>query len=71
MELLHKVAFVLLVVGGLNWGFEAFDYNLVEKLLGTWPAVVMVVYILVALSALYLALTHKTHCKACVSGSKM
>lgn len=65
------VAFVLLVVGGLNWGLVAFGYNLVESLLGSWPAVVMVVYVLVGLSALYLALTHKSHCKECMSGSQM
>lgn len=71
MELLHKVAFGLLVVGGLNWGLVAFDKNLVEMLLGRWPTVVMVVYLLVGLSTLYLVLTHKSHCKACASGSQM
>ena len=67
MKSLHMVAFVLLVVGGLNWGLVAFGYNLVEMLLGSWPTVVMVVYVLVGLSALYLAFTHKDECKNCTS----
>ncbi len=71
MKSLHMVAFVLLVVGGLNWGFEAFGYNLVEKLLGSWPSVVMIVYVLVGLSAIFEAVTHKNNCAHCTSGSQM
>ncbi len=62
--LLHKIAFVLVFIGGLNWGLVgAFDWNLVEVLLGNWPVVVRVVYVLVGLSALVSALA--CHCKAC------
>ncbi|MEN9557984.1 MAG: hypothetical protein RL141_353 [Candidatus Parcubacteria bacterium] len=50
---LHKVSWVLLVIGGLNWGLVgAFRFNLVEQLLGSWPMVVRIVYILVGLAAL-------------------
>lgn len=50
---LHKVALVLLVIGGINWGLVgAFSYNLVDALFGAWPVVVRVVYVLVGLSAL-------------------
>lgn len=65
MKVLHKVAFMLLVIGGLNWAFVAFGYNLVNMFLGTWPAVEQLVYILVGLSAVYLAVTHKGSCKTC------
>ncbi len=65
MKALHMLAFVLLVVGGLNWGLMAFDFNLVSMLVGTWPAVEMIVYILVGLSAVYFAVTHMGDCKMC------
>lgn len=60
------VAFVLLVVGGLNWLLVGlFDMDLVEKLLGTWPMLVKAVYVLVGLSAVYELLTHKKNCTQC------
>jgi uncharacterized membrane protein YuzA (DUF378 family) len=63
---LHMVAFALLVVGGLNWGLVGlFKFNLVESLLGSMPTVEMVVYILVGVSALYIAATHMSDCKVC------
>ncbi len=66
MKGLHMVAYTLLWVGGLNWGLVGlFDYNLVESLLGNWPGVVAIVYILVGLSALYSLFTHKGDCKVC------
>lgn len=65
MKTFHVIAFILVVVGGLNWGLVAFGYNLVEMLLGSWPVAVQAVYILVGLSAIYLAATHKGDCKTC------
>lgn len=60
------VAFALLVVGGLNWGLVGlFKLNLVESLLGSMPTVEMVVYILVGLSALWIAVTHMNDCRIC------
>ena len=70
MKGLHMVTFILLVVGGLNWGlFGIADFNLVEKLLGSWPAVVTVVYVLVGLSAIVELVTHKKDCKTCSTGA--
>ncbi len=66
MKSLHMLTFVLLVIGGLNWLLHAFGYNLVDKLLGVDSTAAMVVYILVGLSAIHQALTHKNACKACV-----
>ncbi len=66
MKILHIVAFILLVVGGLNWGLVGlFNYNLVESLLGSWPMVVTLVYVLVGASAVLLFVTHKSDCKTC------
>ncbi len=64
------IAFVLLVVGGLNWGLTAFGYNVVYMLLGAWPMVEQAVYVLVGLSAVYLAITHASACKECAAGPR-
>lgn len=59
---IHKIAFVLLIIGGLAWGLEAVGYGLSNFL----PAqVLMIVYILIGLSALYEAFSHKGICKEC------
>jgi uncharacterized membrane protein YuzA (DUF378 family) len=66
MKALHMVTFILVVVGALNWGLVgALDFNLVNMLLGAWPMVEKLVYILVGLSAVYLLVTHKSDCKIC------
>lgn len=67
MKALHMVAFILLVVGGLNWLLTAFGFNLVMRILGDWPAVEKLVYILVGLSAILEIVTHKRNCRTCVS----
>ncbi len=49
---------VLLIIGGLNWGlvglggFLGSNLNVVNLLLGAWPTVEWVVYILVGLAGL-------------------
>lgn len=53
MELVNKIAFILVIIGGLNWGLVIFDQNLVEMLLGE-GVLASIVYALVALSALVL-----------------
>jgi len=66
MKTMHMIAFLLLVVGGLNWGLWAlFGFNLVSVLLGSWPMVEKLVYILVGVSAVYIGVTHKGDCKVC------
>jgi len=56
---LGMVAGVLTLIGALNWGlvgvgdFLNRDLNVVEILLGAWPLVVTIVYVLVGLSALF------------------
>lgn len=66
MKMLHMVAFLLLVVGGLNWGLVGlFNYNLVESLLGGMAGASMLVYVLVGASAVYIGATHMGDCKVC------
>ena len=53
------VAFVLILVGALNWGLVGLgmlmgsNLNLVTALFGTWPTVEAIVYLLVGVAALY------------------
>ncbi len=69
MKILHMITFLLLVVGGVNWGLIGlFDFNLVYSLLGGMPAIENIVYIVVGLSAIYQLVTHKNDCKVCSTG---
>ena len=69
MKTVHVIAFVLLIIGGLNWLLVAFNYNLVDGIFGVGSAIAMVIYILVGLSAIFELFTHWKHCKMCGSGS--
>jgi uncharacterized membrane protein YuzA (DUF378 family) len=65
MKILHMVAFVLLLVGGINWGLVGLlGVNLVTMIFGM-GMLANIVYILVGLSAVYIAVTHKADCKVC------
>lgn len=49
----HKVALVLLLIGGLNLGAVGlFQRDLVMMIFGSWPMLVRVIYVLVGVSAL-------------------
>lgn len=66
---LAKLAWVLLLVGGLNWGlvgvgnFVGSNWDLVNLLLGSMPTLQNIVYVLVGLSAVYGLATCKSNCK--------
>ena len=68
---LHMVAFVLAMIGALNWGltgiggFAGANWNVVNLILGSWPQVEWIVYILVGLAAVVLIASHKKDCKWC------
>jgi uncharacterized membrane protein YuzA (DUF378 family) len=70
MKSLDLLAIILLVVGGLNWGLVAFfNFDLVAALTGAGGfgnknALGVVVYALVALSALYTVFTLKRRVEA-------
>ncbi len=67
MKGLHILTFILLVVGGLNWGLVSLGYNLVDSLLGEGSTLSTIVYGLVGLAAVVEVVTHKKACKACDS----
>jgi uncharacterized membrane protein YuzA (DUF378 family) len=63
----HMILVALVLVGALNWGFHAFGYNLVEMLNRFLSGVFKrrlslntIIYVVVALSALYLAFQRET-----------
>ena len=56
MKMLETITFVLVIIGGLNWGlYGALQMDLVDMLLGSIPVLAQVVYVLVGLSAVYMA----------------
>ena len=75
MKNLHMATFVLLLVGGVNWGliglggFLGSNWNVVGLVLGSWPAVEWLVYLLVGIAAVYEIVTHKKNCKECGTGA--
>jgi uncharacterized membrane protein YuzA (DUF378 family) len=68
MKVIHVIAFVLLVIGGLNWLLIAFNpgWNIVQDIFGI-GLISNVIYFLVGLSAVYLAIVHGKDCKVCSS----
>ncbi|MEK7137086.1 MAG: DUF378 domain-containing protein [Patescibacteria group bacterium] len=47
------IGYILIIVGALNWGLVgAFNVNVVEMLLGSWPMLLRIVYVLVGLAGL-------------------
>lgn len=54
MMALKRIALLLALIGGINWGLVgAFKFNLVEFLFGFMPVLIPIVYIIVGLSACY------------------
>ena len=69
---LSFVTHVLLLVGGVNWGLDGLgmllgrNLNVVNLLVGTWPTVEAVVYLLVGVSAVVCLFS----CGKCCDGGK-
>lgn len=65
MKILKKVAYVLVMIGSLNWGLVGlFNFNLVMALFGGVPTIERLVYLLVGISALLILVT-KCKCNTC------
>jgi len=72
MKVVKKIGYVLVLIGGLNWGLVGFfGFDLVATLLGDMSGLSRAVYALVGLSALVMIFAHKSCCKsgACASCS--
>jgi hypothetical protein len=68
MKGLHIVAFILLVIGGLNWllvGLTGWD---IGQLFGGQDQMISrIIYVLVGLAAILEVFTHKSSCKTCTA----
>ncbi len=54
LNALDWIAFVLVIVGALNWGLVGlFDFNLVDAIFGTGSVLSAIIYVVVGLSGLY------------------
>ena len=71
MKALHMIAWILLIIGGLNWlVFGLFQWDIGMLFGGMMSMVSRIIYVLVGLSALYELFTHKANCKMCSMGMK-
>lgn len=65
MKALEMIGYWLVVIGGINWGlvglgaFAGSNWNVVNMLLGSWPQVEWIVYVLVGLSAIWMLVMTK------------
>lgn len=59
------VTFSLTIIGAVNLGLMAFNLNVVEMILGVGTSLTMIAYVLMGLSAVYIAATHMKDCKIC------
>ena len=58
MDIIEKIALILIIVGGLNWGlYGFFGLDLVATLLGSMTLLSKIVYGAIGVSALYAAFT--------------
>jgi uncharacterized membrane protein YuzA (DUF378 family) len=68
----HKVAWVLLIVGGLNWLLVGLNpsWNVVHLIFGGWMWLERVIYILVGVAAIIMLFACKC-CVTCMGKDKM
>lgn len=68
-RVIDVVAAVLLIIGGLNWGFVGlFGFDLVAYVFMSIPILAKIVFLLVGLSAIYaivVLIRHKCLCPSC------
>lgn len=67
---LHCLAWILVIIGGLNWLLVGlFSWDIGAILGGMDSVLARIVYLLVGLAAIYELITHKKTCKACEASS--
>lgn len=55
MKIIKKIAYILIIIGALNWGlFGLTSVDLVDTLFGFVPMLARIIYVVVGLSALYI-----------------
>lgn len=77
MKALHTIAFILVIIGALNWlvlGVTPSGWDVGQIFGGQMATVSRIIYILVGLSGIVLIFDHKRTCRQCMSdtsGSSM
>ena len=76
MKALHMVSFILVAIGGINWGLIGLSaltggsnwnvVGLIASYIGG-AQIEAIIYVLVGLSAVWLLVGHKKDCRACMS----
>ncbi len=76
MKLLHRISFVLVIIGALNLGLVGIgnyigspSLDVLTDVLGPIPWLLNLVDVIIGLSALVLIFDHKNTCRMCGSGS--
>lgn len=63
---MHKVAYILLIIGGINWLLVGlFGWDIGALFGGMTMLIPKIIYVLVGASALYEIFSHKARCKDC------
>ena len=63
---IHMAAFLLLVIGGLNWLLlGVFQWEIGALFGGPEEIISRIIYIVIGLAAIYEVATHKSNCKSC------
>lgn len=67
MKVLWWLVLIITIFGAINWALFAFDFNLIDYLLGSYAIAMQVVYIVIGVSGVILLATSLTHdcCKMC------
>ncbi len=72
MKGLHKITWILVIIGGLNWlVFALFGWDVGQLFGGMDATISKVIYVLVGLSALVELFSHKDSCKHCSTDKPM
>ena len=66
MKGLHKIAYILVIIGALNWGLEVLGIG-VGRFIPSGLATL--IYALVGISAIVEITTHKKTCRECSTGN--
>ena len=63
MNILRITAYILVIIGALNWGLVGFfDIDLVESIFGDMSVISRIVYSLVGLSGIFMLIAGREPC---------
>lgn len=69
MKIIHIVALIILVLGGLSVGLSAFGVDALAAIFGVSSTAEYIVRILIGLAAILFVVTHKGSCKMCTAST--